>query len=785
MILKFNNLQKVGVFDNFSWDDCVKNKSGEVILFGKLNILYGQNYAGKTTLSRIMRSLEIGRFSEKYIDAKFFINCSDDRNFTKKNLGNNPYNVRVFNEDFIRNNIEFNNPEKAITPFALLGAKNKEIDAEIERLKNFLGDERLVTGLFADRADYISRSSIYEDELKNIEKNLQKSLSEKATGKEIGIKYKKKYDKINYDIKALRSDIKKVVNRDFSILDKDQIINSEVILSENAKDYIKEIAKPKLNFNSLQELVSRVVTKVVGKSDKIDALVKNAVLNRWVKEGKNLHNHETKCSFCNGVISLDRWEELDRHFDEESENLEREIVTLLNEIDSEEKKIQEVQYYRADLFYSKFRNELNKAQDSVSRLTKDYLNSLNLFREKLHSRQKTILEANDYYISSDVSVNLHAAYSDLEYLRHESNHYTSNLNSEKKAAIENLRLQDIYEYLKEIRYNDTITRIGNLKEMLFDIEQNVASVEIEINKTILEISDNIKLITDESKGAEKINEYLEHHFGHQDLRLEPIYIADFFDRDKLAFEVQRNGKKAYHLSEGEKSLIAFCYFVAKLEDIETKGLKPVVWIDDPISSLDGNHIFFVYSLIKSNIYDKKDFLQLFISTHNLNFLKYLKRLPTKKDKDNEAVKFFLVERIENNSALREMPRYLQEHVTEFNYLFKSVYDCANITSVDDSNYTLFYNFGNNARKFLEIYLYYKYPNFENDESKYKKFFGTDPIPTILTNRLINEYSHLCGVIERGETPIEIPEMKKTAEIICKKLQEKDKDQFEALVKSLL
>lgn len=210
-------------------------------------------------------------------------------------------------------------------------------------------------------------------------------------------------------------------------------------------------------------------------------------------------------------------------------------------------------------------------------------------------------------------------------------------------------------------------------------------------------------------------------------------------------------------------------------------MKPIIWVDDPISSLDANHIFFIYSLIKSQIYDTKDFLQLFISTHNLNFLKYLKRLPTKKDKDNNSVKYFLVERVDEISSLREMPRYLQEYVTEFNYLFKSIFECANIKTINDTNYTLFYNFGNNARKFLEIYLFYKYPNFENEESKYSKFFGSDPIPSILTNRLINEYSHLCGIVDRGETPIEVPEIKKTAEIICKKMIENDREQYDALV----
>ena len=33
---------------------------------------------------------------------------------------------------------------------------------------------------------------------------------------------------------------------------------------------------------------------------------------------------------------------------------------------------------------------------------------------------------------------------------------------------------------------------------------------------------------------------------------------------------------------------------------------------------------------------------------------------------------------------------------------------------------IFYNFGNNARKFLELHLYYKYPDNTKDEDKPKK-----------------------------------------------------------------
>ena len=96
----------------------------------------------------------------------------------------------------------------------------------------------------------------------------------------------------------------------------------------------------------------------------------------------------------------------------------------------------------------------------------------------------------------------------------------------------------------------------------------------------------------------------------------------------MQFTIHREGVVANNLSEGECSLISFCYFVAKMEDElkdETNSSKLIIYIDDPISSLDSNHIFFMFSLIESIIAKPKKYGQLFISTHNLDFLKYLKK----------------------------------------------------------------------------------------------------------------------------------------------------------------
>lgn len=317
------------------------------------------------------------------------------------------------------------------------------------------------------------------------------------------------------------------------------------------------------------------------------------------------------------------------------------------------------------------------------------------------------------------------------------------------------------------------------------------------------IRDNLRFITnpddsiepfailgkDNNKIEQEIESLEKEFFGHQFLSLEARkYEVVGEESKRIRFEIIRDGKKAYHLSEGECSLLAFCYFLAKLNDIDTRDSKPIIWIDDPISSLDGNHIFFVYSLLNAEIVSGGRFEQLFVSTHNLDFLKYLKRLPgTHQDKHKKEEKkryqHLIVERKHSHSTLCVMPNYLKEYITEFNYLFHQIHKCASIETIDDTNYVTFYNFGNNARKFFEIYLYYKFPDQGMTEDTLRLFFGDENTPSVLADRINNEYSHLCGVFERGSTPVEVPEMQTAARKIIEVLK-KDNEQYSALLKSI-
>src|SRR5690606_20750042 len=107
MITKFKSINNLAVFQNFIWDTVIRDDGNNVVLFKPINIFYGRNYSGKTTLSRIVRALETGRISDKYDNPQFEVCISDVADITPNNLTVHGKEIRVFNEDFVKDNLRF------------------------------------------------------------------------------------------------------------------------------------------------------------------------------------------------------------------------------------------------------------------------------------------------------------------------------------------------------------------------------------------------------------------------------------------------------------------------------------------------------------------------------------------------------------------------------------------------------------------------------------------------------------------------------------------------------
>ncbi len=796
-IKKISCIKNMATFKNYDWNSALRDKGNNIISFAETNIFYGRNGSGKTTISRILRALETGRLSDKYKSSEFCIEFDDDTKITQNNFETHSHCVRVFNEDFINENLKFFIDENAdISPFAVLGDDNARIELQISQLENEIGSIDNNTGLYAILNQAKQALIEANSNLDTHKRELENLLNNKSNDENNGIRNQSQlFGDQNYNKRKLERDIDLVKQGNYILSDEEQNSLRDII-REESKNRISSISIPTLNNSILTQKTKTLVEKVITISEPIQDLVNNNLLENWVRQGRDLNKDREICAFCQSPISEDLWEKLNKHFNTESENLRSNIQSLIRSINQEKQRIENINLPQKDLFYSEFHQNFDEIFTHFQEQKNAYISSLDTLIEQLNKRFDDITHNFKY---TEVLFNqdeFEQIFDNLNKLIGESNNYTNNLSSTQTQAKDKLRLNEVAKFANDIQYDVKQQNIENLRTIRNQKEQENQQKLAEIEAKEDEILELKSKLNDEQKGADKVNELLTHFLTGQNLRLEAIEDENSSEK-KIKFEIIRNNKKAHNLSEGERTLIAFCYFIARLSDLSTQNQKPIIFIDDPICSLDSNHIFFIFSLICESLFDKTTnngdiiaqgiFSQLFISTHNLDFLKYTHRLPSIHKGKNRK---FIIEKYRDISYIKEMPKYLQVYTTEFNYLFEYIYKCSQISCVNDDNFNLIFNFGNNARKFLEIYLYYQYPHTYTGASdrdhtqRLEKFFGAGSIPDFFVNRINNEYSHLSGGLERGGMPIEVSEMQLCAKAILNKIEEKNPEQFQALKDSI-
>src|SRR5690606_31911498 len=143
----------------------------------------------------------------------------------------------------------------------------------------------------------------------------------------------------------------------------------------------------------------------------------------------------------------------------------------------------------------------------------------------------------------------------------EHNNKTNSLSKDQNKARSELRFADIAQFLTDINYQNEIGIIAGLKKTYEDAELEIEPLQKNIDDLLEEKRTLEAQAKDESKGAELVNQHLTHFFGHNELKLVAIG-----ETPNMQFTIHREGVVANNLSEGECSLISFCYFVAKMED---------------------------------------------------------------------------------------------------------------------------------------------------------------------------------------------------------------------------
>jgi wobble nucleotide-excising tRNase len=596
----------------------------------KINLIYGLNGTGKTTISKYLQNQ----------NDSDFLNCSIDGLSNEK--------ILVYNQKFIDENFYLSPTQKGIFS---LKSENKEakekIDnatEEIKKLDTQIKNNELKTGLYFD----------LQKKQNDIE-NLQNSAEEKTW--EIKTKYSggdrilefcldgKKGSK--KDLFDHISTIQKSNDRPEKTIS-DLKKEAEATQGTNAKIYDENlIIKIEFDFWKIeeQEIFKEVI--VGNENSQVAELINNLNNSDWVKDGRKFTQepdaeNET-CPFCQQkTITKILYQEIQGYFDETYQQKIKELEVLDKEYFN---KYQIVKNLEDKLLQIDF---IKNKETEFKLLFKNFIDKLSSNRAEINKK----IKSPNITITLDSSILEQKALNDfLDTIIEETKTHNKKINN--KQNTKNQIIKDFWEIMRW-EYDQTIENYSTQKSRLKIEKSNIENKESQV-KT--KIQDQKNIIRESQKEMVNVQDAIDNInselilFGLDGFSIVPAgeqtYKLNRPNEDNTKFET---------LSEGEKTVISFLYFLELCkgkENNEEVATEKIVVIDDPISSLSHMFVFNVAQLIRKCFFND-EYKQVFILTHNLYlFHELIKYTEKNKKKDREKL-FRITKNNEKESIIFEM-----------------------------------------------------------------------------------------------------------------------------------
>lgn len=723
MIKRINKIKNFGVFSNYTHSSDLRD-------FEEKNIIYGWNYSGKTTVSRLISYLDkTTQIDDDYATAEFEVELSDGKKINNTNRDESTLLIKVFNSDFIKNNLHFDSNDE---------------ERKITGIKFAVGDTGDILDQIREKEKYIEKaSSVIEHigEPIGIFNSFDRKFSEQA---------KNLTEILNLGRNFTKTNIKNYITlwneKDYS----DYIINDEKELSriktnaiaQNTGIVINTDAIPKTSFTNLLADVELILKKQPTKSNEDLLLASDNDLYNWAKTGLIIYNEKRtdlkKCAFCGSSLLDKRLQDLNAFYSNEASKVKNEIEQLKTKIDSEKSRFTNLEWSKKsenDLAQS-IQADFIQKKNEYNQVLQSYINLLEQLSEKLDEKAGNSLFISMELGTIDSSSNdaITAWINSVQQIFIQSNAIINEFEQKQNDAKEKYKEHYIASFLINENYKGLEAKKNTAEKRVEKIKQRIIQNDVEIK----ELNNKLDSV---DKGKEELTLFIKRFLNRDDLVIDVT-------EDKY-FVLNRNGKIASHLSDGEKSAIAFSHFMVELKSLKDEdNLKNyIVFIDDPISSLDANHIAQVYSLIISFFFQKgldvsqpdKNCLcakQLFISTHNFEFYSFINKA-TLLGNNKHCAQFLIRHINENQSEIVNMPKSISMYNSEYVYLFSEIENFKNENYPEEKAYIM----PNIVRRFLEIYTLMKLPGNRNEIDNRLKILFEDKFSEL---KILHNFSHFTS-----------------------------------------
>ncbi|WP_411824632.1 AAA family ATPase [Leptospira sp. 'Mane'] len=555
----------------------------------KINLIYGLNGTGKSTISNFL--LKPNDSLYQHCSIQGLDNASE---------------LLVYNTTFVDDTFY---QSEEISGIFTLSKINKDSIKRIKEINNHLqtiNSEKLtITDNLTKNQDDINK--ITDDTREKVWK-----IKTDFTGGDRVLDYcfeglKKKDNLLNH-IESIKKPTIKPLKSIEGIKNEIDAINGS-----NAKPY-ELLPSQNLNVNNI-EINSIFQKTIIGnKNSSVSNLIEKLGNSDWVKNGLNYLPSDKplnpiECPFCQEKTITENLVKSIQEFFDKNFQSDLEILTSLEqEYDKKAAQIFSWESYKDHPFVKEKESELLLNLNEIIQI---------IDKNKLKIQEKVKSPGN--------SIELSKSLAKIE----DFNSIIRTIN--EKILKHNLKISKLSESLTELKeefwnlmrweYDQTIdhysSQINIYKDEEIKLKGSLTSKEIKITKLNLELKEEQSKTVNIQEAIDSINSGLI-NLGIDSFRIE------FFKGNLYRLTRSGNSDKTFQtLSEGEKMIISFLYFVELCKGKKSTTsivTKKFIIIDDPISSLSHIYVFNIGQLIKKYFTNpNSEFEQIFILTHSLYF----------------------------------------------------------------------------------------------------------------------------------------------------------------------
>ena len=720
-------------------------------LFAKsLNMLYGRNGSGKSTISRAIREY-VNWNEDEGKEHKFALNFDApvDRG-----------SIFVFNEGFVQDKVLVD--KDGVGTIVMLGNQvivDKQIEIETEKLnklqkqrdsliqieEDYNDKKNKISPLyyFSQLREQLKTWAFYDAKIRNSSAKINSKINEPLIG-----------ELCSCSTLVATSDTE--LNLRNSIEDKYKLYSQ----TENAAPllYIIEEFELPICLADIQNLLNVHVEKPeLSDRDRIIIDIANGKYVKYINEAATVFSDVDLdvCPLCQRAMS-----------DEEKGELQLRIKTYFNK--------------KADLYKDRLSNLLDSFDDLDPVLPKF---SGDMYSDILGCAFESVVALNKIFknIRTIIQQKLSNVFTEKTF-------DLSNLEIEKAIKKYNDSMSLLAKKVEE--YNLAIDNHNSLRKELLLLNKKLAYIS---NKVLLKkYNQAIKNQANNSKELDKNKEdikctkkkILELEQSKRQVKIALDFINKslryiFYDNDRLVLE---QGDGCYRLksrehdvlpkdvSVGERNIIGLCYFFASLfegkEDERKYDNELLVVVDDPISSFDFENKVGVISFLRwqlDKILHGNVNSKVLLLTHDLQVMLDLKKLfQDKEEKKNIAYLYLDQKKIQNLND--------GKIAHEYNNLLFTVYNFAlDDTALDES-----YSIGNTMRRVLEAFFSFNYSEGFSNVSKLDELLADMDTKEYFKNSMmrliLNGESHYEERTKTLTTPFDFfstSEKRRTArDILC-------------------